>query len=541
MGNIGKQISLLVLGCLAVTVLQGCPADSKPPKPNLVIADLIPEQECNAMEKEILALASRLADQSCPRPVLRGQASQGRAESRIDALIDTSAIPRPCKDLLGKGGEHGFEGVYTNSVMRALFVVPADYVEAEDGPTPFFPLRTVSEVDDSAKFKSLRQACRPAMRHLQQAIGVKDACSPYVVGKQNDHPDTIVYVVRLVKVALLEATLLAKAGKVAEAFSLLLDLVRFGQDINRGGTNLILSMVNASAIGLPALEVVGNLLNKGGRIGAETLQGLQKELTILLGSQPDIGKVLLGEHLAFLLMHALPLTKPDGWMPPGGLYQNSEYNGTYEYMRPFARLVLLWGYERMKRYQALCADTAWLAECVEKIKSFETEDDALRATECADAPGGCLEKLFPKVAAGVLGNEKEKLQARQRLVQLCYLEWNIEVGDYVRKIGRVVFSLGAARLHAAFRERFDATRQCPTLQDFDRPPLLKLRTDPYSGKPMQIVQVDPRRYRLESPAPLWDAPTDSTYPMRQVWMMECPAARNKVPKPKVRKRGAGKR
>ena len=82
---------------------------------------------------------------------------------------------------------------------------------------------------------------------------------------------------------------------------------------------------------------------------------------------------------------------------------------------------------------------------------------------------------------------------------------------YLKRFAIRAFHLAALRLRVRYRQLAEAARRCPGAGAFEKPPLSSLRTDPYSGKPIQVRETGPGRLLLVLPSGV-DFPQDALGP-----------------------------
>ncbi len=522
----GLVLWLLVIPALGL-LLVGCKQEASTataPDENELLEEIIPDSDIERMEFEVLVAARQNATRTCPRPVLRGKALPGTADELLDALVRQEALPRKCAALLADEERFGFDlHPYSDVIMGTLFAIPESFDSDKAHFRVTFPPRPLFEVAETKKTERLRKACQPAWKKLQQAVRHQEACSPYRVGLRNQLPPMI-GTIRLGKLALLEASVRAKAGNYRSAFWLLVDLIRFGQDLSRGRTNLIVPMIGLHALGIPALMILQNLLNTPARIAPATLEQLQRQLTLLQEHMPHGISLVQGDHLSIMLMDLMPMAKPEGWTPMGGGYADSAGVVISPEERHLARLAVLFGYHRFKKLQTLCRDSRWPADCTRELRTYEKRVRAGSISGEGAPKSFTDQKLGSKIASILIdyGKDGDKEMTRDRLSRFMESELTPVNSQDLRVAGRVLFALAVLRLHVEFRLVFSRTGGCPSLKDFERPPLSRLRLDPYAGKPMKIESVGKNRFEIKPALPLWRPVSDESWPTRPRWILQCP-------------------
>jgi len=242
---------------------------------------LVTAAEIDAALHRVQALAEGNRTRSCPRPPLRGRALPGSADDDVLALIDRSGALAPC--------------------YRAVVAHPGLAAELSDRATGAArPLDGLV----SALTAEVVSSCGAVVGALERAVGHGDACGVFLPGRRasNDLPG----VALLSNAVIARARMLARAGAPLAAARVLLDLVRLGQDLVRGGGGMV-EEVLATRLAewvLPQLVVI---LESPG-MDAGGLARLSGEVDGLLASEIDAasrGRAIYGglgiEGLAPLL------------------------------------------------------------------------------------------------------------------------------------------------------------------------------------------------------------------------------------------------
>ena len=103
-----------------------------------------------------------------------------------------------------------------------------------------------------------------------------------------------------------------EAGRFAEAATLLLDGLRFLQDLERGGTNFFVTMMTAVG-SLTVVSEIEAMLNAPSPLGDALLADLHRELSPLMATETPAGRFLQAEVLSGLLYRNLPQVRGTVW------------------------------------------------------------------------------------------------------------------------------------------------------------------------------------------------------------------------------------
>lgn len=478
------------------------------------LAGLSFEDQARAAEKEFLDVAKANAAKSCVRPVLRGAPLPGRAAEDIIAVVEKAGKKDSCYSSLRTArdfdvfdfcydhtgsSEDGFPG------RRLCAVRAPKSIDAEHRANGQSDINRRSDVD------AVRQDCAPAVAGIGRAVAHEDACSPYLPGVRHveRHSDKFRYLASWVAAEALER---AGAGEPRQAAESLLDLIRFDQDLHRGGIGSShldydeSARVPAASWG--AVSALERILNRKEPLGAPLLAQIDRELAALIASELRPYELLAGEAPSTAMYAALPMVHGPRWSPPGvRVGQPSE---------PTAQRVRLGG--------------QWLVALHGLRLFFET------ACRPGDSDLACFERMTALVAdaRGLLPRERKSIRR--------WLEWIVDsaaappdgytslsliveagedYADRVREHGQTRFYLGALRLLARYRALAEETGACPGIEAFDRPDLADARSDPYSGRPLKVEEIGAGRFVVSSPAKLELGP----YPNDAITIrVKCPFA-----------------
>lgn len=241
------------------------PPSSTAQAPEAAATALVTPQELEELRATFAAELAALPA-SCPREVLRGQATPGSGEA---ALLEAVTIMQaaPCDDA--------FSG--------------------DDPPTD-----------------EVVNACMPAIAAARRAVAHEDLCSPWRPGLRGT--PGLRPMLHLGKLIARVARQQLSADQPADAVSLLLDGVRLSQDLSRGRTSLIVAMVGAAI----TKSLVEPLTQAVAAAPPDVARRALAEVEALQETEPTYHGVLQGEILTTQLMNIVPALEGPGWTPPGG-------------------------------------------------------------------------------------------------------------------------------------------------------------------------------------------------------------------------------
>lgn len=313
---------------VAVAVTAGCNKDDEVrskaetaaggPDPAKVDAEI--QTLAAALDETLATNASR----SCPRPVLRGEASRGRADEKIRALLDPDGPQGPC--------------------FAATIADGSDLVSA---------------------CVSLAKAVTAAVQH-------GDACSPMMIGR-GPVIDSLSSVVRIGKGLAAVSRARAEAGEPAAALRDLFDGVRLQQDLLRGGVSWLEVMVVHAAS--EALLDAADAVVAADSLPPEDIPALRKELATLVASEPDVGASLVAERVSQQQYELRGPVSPRGWAPVGGWRDGRPPPKRATGPGERWQMALAWRVvaQLAERERAACPSDASVHACVEGLDRLATD------------------------------------------------------------------------------------------------------------------------------------------------------------------------
>ena len=386
--------------------------------------------EVQQLETTLMTEIDSNRSRQCIRPNLRKEEPlPGPADVAILRLLATHGDFDDCMDLLGNDNE-----------------VTEWQINPRGDPPPMASLAVL--------------LCRPVTEAISQAVRHQDACSPYLVGRAVPEMLTFARLGRTARAASVVARDMARAGDRAGALALLVDELRFAQDVARGhGAPLVARMVAASTAEL-AIRLGLMPLLESGDLSERELTQLANDLDRLLESDPSGPDLLDAERQWSGLQTVLPHLKSVGWIPPGGA-------------DPLAR-----DESGKVLNQPSCGHACWSRQWLVTNAVYRAMADA-----CAGAPPySCaerLDRLTSNAAAALRLNEDEAARtckevaadqpskSRDELVArqlVCFDQWGWSDRGY-RQTLQSRYYLNAARLHVSVLLYRLRNGRCPAAED----------------------------------------------------------------------------
>lgn len=455
-----------------------------------------PEQ---ARARELKRLRDRYAravadnrERSCPRPVLRGEPLPGSAAADMRAVLEGDAETRPCLELLDGLAEKepGWAGAILHDGLpqtQPALVRCAAYAR-----------RPGAAAAGAETVERVVAACAPLVDRLRRAVGHGDACSPYRPGLEC--ADDLLVRLRVARVVALTAHRLLAAGERRAAAELLLDGLRFGQDLTRGGACMLdaaMGVAMAEAL-VPVLELV--LVMDDGADPALWLQ-LQRELERLAASEPPPAALLRGEYETVLL----EVFKPQLIEGPAGLrggvciHDRSALADAglpaaaappAAHSEPLSDPLLVWmAYDRAYRFaREACDPKQPPRACVEGLKRILARAGTLRRRD----PAAYLKKrigyLLPPGRAAAWAERADALAAQ--------LEPERAWREMLSRYSRRHFYYAALRAAAAWLNTAAAMGRCPQLSDLQLPAVAAQLTNAYDGSRVEAIELASGHFAL---------------------------------------------
>ncbi|MDQ3339471.1 MAG: hypothetical protein M4D80_30260 [Myxococcota bacterium] len=383
---------------------------------------LITEAEIAAYEAALMGRIAETRSRTCKRPVLRGRPVPGTAAADLHALAQPAGELATCDAQLAKLGNI-----------------------------------TAAAAARDAAFVAIVHECGPRYEAaLVKAVAHEDACSPYQAGVLT--AQSLISTLRTARVIGVRAVDRAAAGDAVGGLWLVLDAMRFADDLARGHTSmldLMIAVAVSNTLADYAFEIVA-----AHPLPPEKAAELSAALGILLAHQQPFADTFRGERDLMDLHYALAPLKPKEWVPPGGWPEGKDTRagarGELLTKNPRDEHAILFltseGFARDTA--AACPPTATLEACA---KAF---GEAAPATEHDQAS---LAKIYDELA-NARDLDAARLKIRGALVDVLGAVARPAFGDYVRKRGNAIAKLAAVRIHLELGRRA-ASGTCPPTID----------------------------------------------------------------------------
>lgn len=227
------------------------------------------------------------------------------------------------------------------------------------------------------------------------------------------------------------------------------------------------------------------MLNQGeAKVSVEALTQLDKELTTLLATEPDISTVLLAEHIGMLLHEPLSM---------GELSDRDKEIADKETSKT---LILLSLERQMVRVQKACPTGSRAMACVAGLEAMERavldrgkgDDTATKGPSAA------------KLLEDVIKTGTDPSVRREKILKIIGETSLPRFSKYARQLARRPFLLAAAKLHVVLRLKILAKEtSCPD-EKASQPfaDLAGLTKDPTTGKAFAIKHHEDGRWLISS-------------------------------------------
>jgi hypothetical protein len=272
------------------------------PKPIRIVDDA----EIDAMRSAILGAAEANAHKKCLRAPLRGEASAGPADQEMLSLLDREGTLGSCFAAVDRLDTDLSQKSDSSNGIPELLQKLHDHESSSDGSFSLSP-------QEQEQFSAIVSSCKALPSMLSKAVSHENACSPYLPGRR-PMGAALPEALRIAKGALVLSHTLAEAGEHLQGVQLLLDVVRFGHDLGRGGTSLVEPMLGVSMQSICTQELDGQLES----LTPEELVTVETQLSALVATQPHPSVYQQALPAEFSLYYILPAFEPDDWTPPGG-------------------------------------------------------------------------------------------------------------------------------------------------------------------------------------------------------------------------------
>lgn len=427
----------------------------------------------------------------CPRPVLRGEPLAGSAAADMRAVLEGDEDTSPCLRLLDDLAKKqpAWAGAILHDGLpktQPALVRCAAYA------------RRPAAAAGTETVERLVATCAPLVERLRRAVAHGDACTPYRSGLQC--ADDLLVRLRVARVVALTAHRLLAAGERRAAAELLLDGLRFGQDLTRGGACMLdaaMGVAMAEAL-VPVLELV--LVMDDGAEPELWLQ-LQRELERLAASEPPPAALLRGEYETVLLEVFKPQliegtaglrggvcihdrrALADAGLPAAAAPPAAD-------AEPLSDPLLVWmAYDRAYRVaREACDPKQPPRACVEGLKRTVARAGTLRRRD----PAAYLKKrigyLLPPGRAAAWAERADALAAQLEPERA----WREQLLRYSRRH----FYYAALRAAASWLHTAAGMQRCPRLSDLQLPVVQVQLENAYSGKQVAAMRLAPGHFAI---------------------------------------------
>jgi len=433
---------------------------------------VISDSEVAALEARLLAEIEDNRTRTCVRPVLRGRSAAGPADTDIVSVVEGDEGLRECYEFIQQ-----FEA--------SVFGPPDAANERQTGLM--------------ARFSKVCASLPPA---IERATAHADACSPYLPGRRP--MPGLMGLQRTLRAARHLAALVVLSDRAGEAADRFLDLVRFAQDLGRGGGSMVMTMLATSMIREILSNDLPQLLARP-ELTDEDLVRIRRGLGQLIETEPSLQRSIAADTTWLAYEAGLPLLRGPGWAPPGG-YSAGNQARPADYEPDLLPLVTP-GQERRfilaaimdlgRRHGEACPESATLAECylglramTEAMRGWRSVPGWLRALQTLAAPSPW----------------EAWLRHLRELVQEMV---SVPFESYVPGYAVRPFLLGALRLQVAVLREARRTGRCPTAEDLGTPAWRERIRDPGTGGALVLRVGEGGGIVVESAAPIWKAAEES--------------------------------
>jgi hypothetical protein len=331
------------------------------------------------------------------------------------------------------------------------------------------------------------RACGPVVERLRTAVRRRNGCSPYLPGLRCSQ--TWLGTLRAGEAVAASARQLLISGKAQQGVELLLDLLRFSQDLERGGTSWLVTSVSSGlvVIAVPLLE---QAFNEVDGLTDSQLKDWERQLSVLLNSEPHPSASVRGEYQSVTLETVLPQFAGQGWKPPGTgcVVKMKAPKESRRKRHSISAWQDVWAlhalvYEQIAKDMGLvCPSSASPMFCDQALTRL--------AAQYRRQGASAFTRLQSRLTSAKAQRRNPGLSALLELpgVNATYLR--------IQSIRRV--SIAALRLSAAYRRLAVRTGTCPSRPAFDAAPLKSRRHDPYSGGQLLVRRSAPGRFVVSS-------------------------------------------
>ena len=414
---------------------------------------LVPAERIAGLRRQLQQHLAELRARTCPRRALLDPPLPGDVGPEMTALVDDTNRGG-CADALARHAEQLAQGM------------PEHFPRT--GTAPQSAYRPPAWLGD------LERTCQPVLERLQRVARCRQGCSPFRPGLAKE-PDPR-GLVRLARLVAHLAWAREAAGNDTGALRLLLPALRSFQDLARGGTSLLLTVVSIKAQ-QTLLPPLGAVLDRP--LSRPRLEEAARKLALLLDGHVHPATYLPAEYLALELNMFLPMLGPGEPQPAGG-----------------APAVPLPAFPAGDLPEGVSsAQAAALAI----LAAEGLREELVRSCRLERPPARCLEGLR-RIEKRLSGQPPSRWEMLGRLAlstdkQRALLEQVLEMlqgvlapaySKYLEDDHRLLEALAALRLQAELRAGLAGGGACPAREGDLPGPLQALARDPWSGERLRL-------------------------------------------------------
>lgn len=433
------------------------------------------EARLDRIEKDLLERARKNETKRCPRPVPRGEPIPGSAIVDMRAVIEGES---PCTDALEENKKERFEALFSRPTGRFEWFPDRHHKQ----------IRPLSDPDSGIEgLDELLKKCAPSIERLRTATRHEDACGPYLPGVR-PKPESYGPFIRLTTLMIAKARIDLEEGRWEDATLPMLDIIRFGQDMHRGGGG-ILDARFAEFTAQMSVAMLESILSDPREIPPEFLEQIEVELTQLIETEPHPLTFLKGDNLYLAIYGLMPIYKGPDWSPPGG--RSNDFPKVTRAI-PEEKVDLNIPRKLDIVYQKACPESRTAYSCASALKKFSRKMEDQRV----------LDEFVEDIEEII---DRELPYQGRRLFRQS-IRSSISFNSlHVILHGRTRFRLGALRLAARYRALSREAGHPLGYEAFFETPLDEFLVDPYSGKDIRIEELSTGDFTLSPPVRIYPA------------------------------------
>jgi hypothetical protein len=424
---------------------------------------LVIEQQIDRIEQQLLARIARNRHKQCPRPPLRGPGQPGPSDAARRVFYETKGALGACLAAVQDAG-----------IDRAL-TLPRRRAGQKEKHYVARARRLEDPRSRPARVRRAERACASLPSLLGRAASFREGCSLFLAGRGHRPPQVMEEPIGRAIAIVARAT--ARSGKVMAAMRLVLDGLRLGQDGCRGGSDWIgpaLAVYLAERQLLP----LGALLLNAGKLSADELRALDRELKVLMASEPHPAEILAGDVSWGMLYFFLPPLKGPGWIPPGGWPPDHQPLPHAMKTRQMRGMQLVAAARIGEVLAAACPARSSHSSCFQAVAKLAPKSAGAAKKRAAEqAERIATEGVQPDPLADSL---------RSMLIDGAIASTVSALPRHIRHYARHLSGLAALRLLVAFHLAAKERGRCPRINDLDRPPLAALLKLPRVGRSLRV-------------------------------------------------------